>query len=202
MPIAVPEGTPCGKLLSIIDYFLDSYKFFLNIYLSVKRLWPLPEHLSQVIASKAVDFFKPSFDAVEALLVGADLPVEDLPPDLEHFLGCGEQGAPDGVVGLEVFGEVALLRSLVVAKSFRGRGLGTRLVAAAEDHARNQEVHEIFLLTDTAEQFFRSLGYESADRAAAPASIRSTAQFTELCPATAAFMSKRLRFDRGAPPTP
>jgi hypothetical protein len=36
------------------------------------------------------------------------------------------------------------------------------------------------------------LGYQRADRDAAPAAIRSTSEFTSLCPASAVFLRKRL----------
>ena len=137
-------------------------------------------------------FCRPSFDAVKALLESADLPSADLPEDLEHFVGCGNPASPDGVVGLEIFGDLALLRSLVVSTSNRGAGLGKRLVTIAEEYAREKEVKTIYLLTETAERFFESLGYRSADRESAPASIRSTQEFSALCPDSAAFMVKEL----------
>jgi amino-acid N-acetyltransferase len=144
-----------------------------------------------------VNFFRPTARAVGRLLTTVDLPTEDLPGGLEHFLGIGDPENPDGVVGLEIFGDVALLRSLVVARRARGRGLGKRLVAAAEERARQQAVHKVFLLTDTADAFFAALGYEPCDRELAPAPVRGTRQFSALCPASATLMVKEL-FPRSA----
>lgn len=139
-----------------------------------------------------MNLFRPSARAVSKLLKTARLPIEDLPEGLEHFLAVGDTANPDGVVGLQIFGDVALLRSLVVAASARGCGLGKYLVAAAEDRARAHGVRRVFLLTDTAEEFFAALGYDTIERSLAPGAIRRTAQFSDLCPACAAFMVKQL----------
>lgn len=139
-----------------------------------------------------MSFFQPRLEAAKALLTTAGLPTDDLPEQLEHFLACGNAAEPDGIVGLEIFGEDALLRSLVVAEGMRERGLGKDLVAAAEALATSEGVRRVFLLTDTAAGFFSALGYTSSDRGLAPAPVRASRQFSELCPATAAFMVKNL----------
>lgn len=141
-----------------------------------------------------MDFhLRPSAIAVKALLAAADLPTEDLRAEhFEHFIACGPEDSPSAVVGLELYGEVALLRSLVVAATARGQGYGTRLVAQAEAYASEQGVKDIYLLTTTAEAFFHRLGYAHCARAEAPAAIRQTAEFSSLCPAHSAFMRKRI----------
>ncbi len=142
-------------------------------------------------------FFQPPREAVKALLTAAGLPTDDLPGGLDHFLACGDPANPDGIVGLEIFGKGALLRSLVVGEAARGRGLGKDLVAAAEALAAGHRVQRVFLLTDTADGFFAALGYRRADRHSAPAAVQASRQFTELCPASAAFMIKQLRPSSG-----
>ncbi len=138
-------------------------------------------------------FRKPHLTDVMRLVAGAGLPTEDLADaDLSHFFGYGSREKPSGVVGLEVFGAEALLRSLVVEPSERGTGGGRLLVAAAEAHAHSQGVRSVYLLTTTAEPFFERLGFRRADRGGAPATIRATREFASLCPASAAFMVKRL----------
>jgi amino-acid N-acetyltransferase len=130
---------------------------------------------------------------VEQLLATCNLPASDLSPEhLEHFFACGVAGAPKGVVGLELYGQVALLRSLAVAADCRGMGCGKALVAKAESYARSGGVTELYLLTTTAERFFERLGYTRAARESAPGEIRRTQEFSDLCPSSAAFMVKRL----------
>ena len=127
------------------------------------------------------------------LLEAANLPAEDLDENmLPHFFYAGSDGAPQGLVGLQILGDDALLRSLVVQKPLRGSGLGRRLVEHAERHAAVQGVRTLYLLTTTAETFFKHLNYERLDREAAPPSIKQTTEYASLCPASSAFMMKRL----------
>lgn len=127
------------------------------------------------------------------MLQEAGLPIEDLEPSvLWGFLVARRVGEPVGAAGLECHGGVALLRSVVVDEPLRGTGLGKRLVAAAEKRARGLGINDLYLLTTTAPRFFASLGYVPADREDAPEAIRQTAQFSQLCPSSSAFMVKHL----------
>jgi len=145
------------------------------------------------MACRQVDIGKPTDVAVRSILSAAGLPTDDLATSPCHFLGIGQPARPEGVVGLEVYGDTALLRSLVVCDRCRGRGHGHRLVAAAESFARERGVQTLYLLTESAETFFSALGYVTCDRSVAPKSVQRTRQFTELCPASAVFMCKNLR---------
>lgn len=129
--------------------------------------------------------------AIRRLLDRESLPSVDLTEDaLEHFLVYRDEKGVAGAVGLERYGEVALLRSLVVASEHRGHGLGKRLVAAAEELAAKLNVHSIYLLTTTEVVFFESRGFRRIRREEAPLAIRSTGEFTSLCPASAVLMVK------------
>lgn len=141
-------------------------------------------------------FARPSLASVNRLLSETGLPNADLSEDsMRHFLGLGSPELPEGIVGLEPHGPVALLRSLVVAKGRRGSGLGRALVAAAERHARHLRVREVYLLTTNAQEFFERLGYERVEREGAPESIRATTEFSSVCPSSAVLMRKRLPGD-------
>ena len=136
---------------------------------------------------------RPEFQAAIRLLRDAGLPTEDLnDSQLEHFSYAGPATHPTGLVGLEIFGDVALLRSLVVAPGRRGLGDGEQLLTHAESYARSAGVRSLYLLTTTAEAFFARRGYARAARDAAPPAIRSTREFSGICPASSAFMSKPL----------
>ena len=136
----------------------------------------------------------PPMIPVVALLRAQGLPAEDITVEhLEHFFFAGDEGAPLGLVGVEIYGPHALLRSLAVAEGNRSRGLGSALVRQAEEYAFRQGVKDLFLLTTTAERFFNRLGYARSERAAAPVCIQQTREFAGLCPASSAFMVKVLR---------
>ena len=136
---------------------------------------------------------RPPQSSVVALLEAEGLPASDLTEThLEHFFFTGSDGAPSAVVGLEIYGEAALLRSLVVSATARTQGLGSALVLHAEEYAAARHARSIYLLTTTAEAYFEHRGYRRVDRAQAPASIQSTREFASLCPSCSAFMNKRL----------
>lgn len=136
---------------------------------------------------------QPSRMGAVRLLQNAGLPASDVTEEhLVHFFYIGSATAPDAMVGIELYGHDALLRSLVVAPGLRSTRLGTRLVEHVESHARTHGVRTIYLLTTTAENFFQSRGYVATSRDSAPSSIRATTEFAGLCPASSAFLSKSL----------
>jgi amino-acid N-acetyltransferase len=135
----------------------------------------------------------PPLSAAAALLGAAQLPVADLTHEhCRSFFYTGSPDAPAGLVGLELYGEVALLRSLVVSAPARGSGLGSALLGHAESHAKSMGVKTLYLLTTTAEDFFASRGYSRTARVAAPPTISTTREFAGICPASSSFMSKLL----------
>jgi amino-acid N-acetyltransferase len=132
-------------------------------------------------------------EAARGLLAAANLPTSDLTDEqLTSFFYCGPAAAPSALIGLEIYGPDALLRSLVVHPALRSAGLGSALVEHAEVLAAKHDVGTLYLLTTTAEAFFARRGYHRIDRMVAPAAIRSTGEFAGLCPASSAFMFKRL----------
>lgn len=133
-------------------------------------------------------------DEVAALLRTAGLPTADLDTGTApvRLFGQRRHGVAVAVVGLERYGEAALLRSLVVAPARRGDGLGRELVAFAEQWAANAGVRRLYLLTTDAGAYFRRLDYVDVAREQAPPAIASTTQFAQLCPASAALLSKTL----------
>ena len=132
--------------------------------------------------------------AVLKLLADAELPIEDLSPDkLNHFLVArANNGSVIGVIGLEPFHEVGLLRSLVVHPSWRGRGLGLELTRHLEAYASETGIKTLFLLTLTAAEFFPKLGYQVFQRVEVPKIIATTEEFRDACPASAVCLSKLL----------
>ena len=143
------------------------------------------------IRGQGGNYFRPALGPVQTLLREAQLPTSDLTAaHLEHFIACGSAEALDGVIGLEVYPPYALLRSLAVASAKRGNGIGQTLLAEAERYAQYRGAREIYLLTTSAESFFRHAHYTRVARDDVPQAIRSTREFASLCPANAAVMRK------------
>ena len=128
---------------------------------------------------------------VKAMLADAGLPTEDLVPEHLAFV-AEEDGEVVAAIGFEALGDIGLMRSLVVTDGIRFQGLGRKLVETLEMHARMHGVNEIWLLTVGVDAYFLGLGYQPRDRSEAPARLRSTAEFSELCPDSATLMAKKL----------
>lgn len=131
--------------------------------------------------------------AVLALLEDAGLPYQDITTEhLGNFLVAAGGRSILGAVGLERYGENALLRSLVVRPESRFTGLGKQLIDAIEEHARRTSVGTLYLLTTTAADFFARRGYEVIERSSAPAALQETTEFSSLCPSQAICMRRSL----------
>lgn len=139
------------------------------------------------VRAAAVDDFPAAID----LLNAARLPTDDLTP--AHLAWVAESRAQlVGLIGMERFGDVGLLRSLVVSPQARCKGIGRSLVKALESTAREHGMRILWLLTTDAERYFSTLDFRAQDRAAAPGVIQSTAEFSRLCPGDAVLMSKTI----------
>ena len=119
-----------------------------------------------------------------AALQSAGLPVEDLCRATAIYQLEDDSG-PIGWPALESRDGAALLRSVVIVEGRRGMGAGAELVEGAIDRAAADGIGELWLLTETAGPFFARIGFAPADRTSAPASLQATAEFANLCPASA-----------------
>ena len=128
------------------------------------------------------------------LLAGVELPVEDLTDEtMKNFMVArSEDHSIIGVVGIEMFQENGLLRSLAVQPAYRGKGLGSQLTRKIESFARNNGIKTLYLLTMTAADFFSKFTYQVIQRNWAPETIQNTAEFNNLCPVSAVCLFKTL----------
>ncbi len=98
-----------------------------------------------------------------------------------------------GCIGIEEYSSDGLIRSFAVVKRHRGTGIGDKLFQNLLDYCFQTEINTLHLLTDTAEEYFGRKGFTLVHRGQAPDSIKGTSEFTELCPATCAYMVLDLR---------
>ena len=133
---------------------------------------------------------------IKQLLAGCDLIYADITTTLiKHFLLGWDGPRLVAVVGLEIKNHGTLMRSLAVDAGYRNRSIATGLVEKIEDYAKSLNVDSLYLLTMTAEAFFKKCGYRLTARDSAPAGIQGTTEFKNLCPASAACMVKHLAPD-------
>ena len=124
-------------------------------------------------------------------LRNAGLPADDLSNDLLAFR-LDDPNGPAGWAALEIFGDQALLRSVVVLPQFQRTGRGSDLVRQVITIAIVTGIRRLWLLTETAGPFFERLGFQTVDRMAAPDAIQATSEFRKCCPASAACMTLAL----------
>lgn len=130
--------------------------------------------------------------AVRELLRACRLPVDGVPDDAALVLVAEIEARVVGVVGLELHGGDALLRSVAVSPEHRGGRVASRLCAQVEERAAPLGARRIFLLTETAEEFFARRGYARLDRSLVPAGIAASREFSAICPAAAVLMFREL----------
>jgi amino-acid N-acetyltransferase len=119
--------------------------------------------------------------AARSLIHDAGLPLDGLGDVPTVVFGALEDDELVGVAALERYGEHGLLRSVAVAASRRGEGIGSLLVAAVERHAREIGLNEIYLLTDTAAAFFATRGYEVIARDQGSPAVMASIEWTVAC---------------------
>ena len=93
-------------------------------------------------------------EAIISLLQSAGLPVEDLPNGLQNFYTAMDYGIVVGLIGLETYGRNGLLRSLVVRPDYRQMKIAAALVDEVERTGRDLRLADIYLLTETAKDYF------------------------------------------------
>jgi amino-acid N-acetyltransferase len=130
------------------------------------------------------------FGDIVRLLEAADLPRAGLKPTLPDFLVAEEGSRIVGAIGLELYGEYALLRSAVVAEGRRDTGLGTDLVESLLRRAEVRGAREIYLLTTTAERFFPRFGFSAISRGEVAGPVQASEEFQGACPDSAVVMRR------------
>ena len=133
-------------------------------------------------------------DSARALLQRASLPVAGLE---EHF-GPGyavaeSRGTVVGVTGIERHGAYGLLRSAVIDPAWRGQGVGEALTRNRLAWAAAVGIEVVYLLTETAADWFPRFGFTRVDRGVVPPEIAASGEFAHLCPASAVAMHLDLR---------
>ncbi|MFG6429478.1 arsenic resistance N-acetyltransferase ArsN2 [Roseateles sp. LYH14W] len=131
--------------------------------------------------------------AVEALLLANKLPTEGAQSHLPTYLLATSNGEVVGCAGAEVYGQVALLRSVAVAPGLHRQGIGRLLVERLLHEARSRDIAALYLLTVTAPEYFAQYGFKRMKNEDAPQALKASAEFQGACPACAALMALTLR---------
>ncbi len=123
--------------------------------------------------------------AILTLLNVCILPTEGVDAVLPTMLVASEGEYLIGCAALEMYGTVALLRSVAIHPAQRSRMLGQQLVQTILDHARSLRIHEVYLLTETASEYFPRFGFRLIDRSAVAPAIQRSVEWEVACPVSA-----------------
>jgi arsenate reductase len=126
----------------------------------------------------------------------AGLPTADLANHRTFFHYATLKRHGVGWGGFERYDRDVLLRSLAVMPDFHRQGHGRNMAALLMRRAYDAGARQAYVLTDSAgaRAFFEKLGFAAIDRVTAPAAILATRQASELCPASATLLTKRITF--------
>jgi UDP-N-acetylmuramate: L-alanyl-gamma-D-glutamyl-meso-diaminopimelate ligase len=129
---------------------------------------------------------------IQSLLARAKLVAEDASEEgFASFFTLRNEKGLAGCVALEVLGDDGILRALAVDPDSRGVGYGWMLADMAVSHARYRGIRRIYLLTETASDFFAvKLGFRIIDPSTVSSRVSASAAFAPS--GNAALVSMRL----------
>jgi N-acetylglutamate synthase-like GNAT family acetyltransferase len=126
--------------------------------------------------------------AIKALLTSANLPIAGVDEHWKTFIVAREGDSVVACGGSEAYQFAALIRSIAVAPSHRGHGLGRRIVRQLLDRLASRGLREFYLLTTGAEEYFRKRGFKTIDRDEVHPQLLGSREFQDACPDTATAM--------------
>jgi amino-acid N-acetyltransferase len=132
--------------------------------------------------------FAADWPRVAELLTEARLPLDGAEAHLPDFVLALRGDELIGCVGIERYGETALLRSVAVRDGERGTGVGRQLVAEALQRAHSGGMRSVVLFTETARDYFPRFGFRAITRAEVPEAVKASVEFTTACPDSATVM--------------
>ena len=145
--------------------------------------------MTKIIIREAI---RDDLKVIKSLLDNASLPSVDIENHLLNFLVLETSANLVGTIGMERYGDTALLRSLAIQNDYRNKGYGKELYYALISKLKKKNVNSIYLLTETAEGFFSKEGFQKIAREDVPPSIKQTQEYSNLCPEGAVCMVKML----------
>jgi amino-acid N-acetyltransferase len=139
-----------------------------------------------------IDQAQPYKSQIIELLAAEKLPVNDLPGTLDNFIVAIADAEVIGVAGLERYGSYGLLRSVVIRHDFRSQGIAAKLLRRIESLGSLKGLTELYLLTETAADYFERKAYHRITRDEVPAAVQHSSEFSHVCPQSAIVMKKLL----------
>ncbi len=127
-------------------------------------------------------------EEIKGLLVESELPIAGVDDHWKTFVVARDGERMVACGGSEVYASAALLRSIAVHPDYQGGGIGRRLVRELIDRLASHGIREFYLLTETAEEFFKKRGFKRIDRDAVNPQVLASREFQDACPESAVCM--------------
>lgn len=125
---------------------------------------------------------------IKALLKASGLPTAGVDDHWKTFLLARDGDTVVACGGAEAYQFAALIRSVAVLPEYRSHGIGRRIVRQLLDRLASRGLREFYLLTTTAEDYFRKRGFKTIDRDEVHPQLLSSREFQDACPSTAVCM--------------
>ncbi|HEV8433579.1 MAG TPA: arsenic resistance N-acetyltransferase ArsN2 [Thermoanaerobaculia bacterium] len=126
--------------------------------------------------------------AIKDLLVSADLPTAGVDEHWRTFIVARDGDRIVGCGGAEAYQFAALIRSIAVMPEYRSHGLGRKMVRQLLDRLASRGLREFYLLTTTAEAYFKKRGFKTIDRDEVHPQLLNSREFQDACPTSATCM--------------
>jgi amino-acid N-acetyltransferase len=126
--------------------------------------------------------------AIRQLLIASNLPLDGLDDHWKTFIVARDGDDIVGCSGSEAHSFAALIRSVAVAETHRGQGIGRRMVRQLLDRLASRGIREFYLLTTTAQPYFAKRGFKPIDRDEIHPQLLGSAELRGACPDTAVCM--------------
>lgn len=126
--------------------------------------------------------------AIKDLLVTNDLPTAGIDEHWRTFIVARDGDRIVACGGAEAYQFAALIRSVAVDAAYRSHGLGRKIVRQLLDRLASRGLREFYLLTTTAEAYFKKRGFKTIDRDEVHPQLLSSREFQDACPSTATCM--------------
>jgi amino-acid N-acetyltransferase len=137
---------------------------------------------------------KAELPVIAGLLTKNNLPASDITDiPVDFIIATGDNNEVIGSIALERFEEDGLLRSFAVDKAYRAQKIGSYLFDQLIAYSIQSGITNLHLLTTTAEKYFAAKGFAVHSREEAPASIKSTTEFSQLCPSSSTYMKRTIK---------
>jgi amino-acid N-acetyltransferase len=127
-------------------------------------------------------------EPIKALLLASDLPTAGVDDHWKTFIVARDGERIVGCGGAEAYQFAALIRSIAVVPEYRKSGIGRRIVRQLLDRLASRGLREFYLLTTTAEEYFRKRGFKPIDRDEVHPQLLDSREFQDACPSSAVCM--------------